>query len=592
MFTALLVSGPIVDHTPLEDDRACGSRVELIKSSRDITGIKILRGPDKDVYIEGESFDSTGMVVEVIYNDTYTAIVEDYNIIVNNPLTTDDTYVTVSYGVKSATVPITVNPVAQKELTSIKITKAPDKTLYYEGEKLDLTGMEVKAYYDNDETNGEIITGYTVNPIANTEVTQVYPKDGEIKVTYNGFEDSCNITVKPIKDIPEKDIQGIEIVEKPKTIYNEGEGLTTQGLKVKVVYLDSKGTQQETIIENGAEGLATNPTSGTKLTQTNKIVQVTYKGKEASYSITVNPVSQREFTGIEITKAPNKTLYYEGEKLDLTGMEVKACYSNGDKEIVTNYTTEPITGTKVTKTNPASGKITVKYNGKQDSFNITVKPVSQIPEEDIKEIKIETQPSKTEFYVEEKFTAEGLKIKVIFTDSVGKESSVIIENGFETEPSSEKGNEYVFKKQDIGAKTVKVIYRGKFEDSYNIMVNPVAERELTKIEITKSPDKTVYYEGEKFETKGMKVIAIYNNGETKEITGYKANPNRSLTIEDTIIKVSYTEGGITKTAEQRIKVMEREIKIPYTGTKPLVITVAGLMLISIMSFIQYKRIKL
>ena len=49
-----------------------------------------------------------------------------------------------------------------------------------------------------------------------------------------------------------------------------------------------------------------------------------------------NPV-EKTVIGIEITKPPLKTTYKVGEKFDKTGMEVTATYSDGTKEVITDY---------------------------------------------------------------------------------------------------------------------------------------------------------------------------------------------------------------------------------------------------------------
>lgn len=59
---------------------------------------------------------------------------------------------------------------------------------------------------------------------------------------------------------------------------------------------------------------------------------------------------------IEITKVPTKTSYNEGEKVDLTGMELIATYEDGTTERVTNYEYSPKTTLKTT-----DKKVTITY---------------------------------------------------------------------------------------------------------------------------------------------------------------------------------------------------------------------------------------
>jgi len=88
-----------------------------------------------------------------------------------------------------ATTPITVidgktqiNPV----LTSIETTALPYKTIYKEGDKLDLSGMTVQALYDIT-LGGRAITDYTTEPADGSELT-VLDSSVTISYTENGVQ--------------------------------------------------------------------------------------------------------------------------------------------------------------------------------------------------------------------------------------------------------------------------------------------------------------------------------------------------------------------------------------------------------------------
>lgn len=83
------------------------------------------------------------------------------------------------------------------------------------------------------------------------------------------------------------------------------------------------------------------------------------------------------------------------------------------------------------------------------------------------------------------------------------------------------------------------------------------EKTLESIEITETPDKVEYKEGEVFDTEGMEVTAKYSDGSTKVVTEYEISPNKELTKEDTKITISYTEDGKTVKATQEITVEEK-----------------------------------
>ena len=77
---------------------------------------------------------------------------------------------------------------------------------------------------------------------------------------------------------------------------------------------------------------------------------------------------------------------------------------------------------------------------------------------------------------------------------------------------------------------------------------------LNSISINKAPAKTEYVEGEVFDPAGMEVSANYTDGSSKTVSGYTITPSANLTTSDNKITVSYTEDGITCTADVAIKV--------------------------------------
>ena len=90
---------------------------------------------------------------------------------------------------------------------------------------------------------------------------------------------------------------------------------------------------------------------------------------------------------------------------------------------------------------------------------------------------------------------------------------------------------------------------------------------LTGISITTPPTKTTYTKGETFDPAGMVVTATYSNGATLACTGYSYEPNTPLDDGTTKVTIRYTEGGVTKTAEQAITVVHRLESIAVT-TQP------------------------
>ena len=163
-----------------------------------------------------------------------------------------------------------------------------------------------------------------------------------IKIYCTGCE--CQNCV--YNQVAEKVLEKIEITTNPnKTAYEEGEKFDKTGMVVTAVYSDNS---RETVTDYTYA-----PTGS--LTANDKRVIITYKGKTTTISISVKKI-EKVLERLEITAPPSKTTYKEGEKFDSTGMVVTAIYSDGTREIITNYNCFP-----VVELTTSNDKITVSY---------------------------------------------------------------------------------------------------------------------------------------------------------------------------------------------------------------------------------------
>ena len=82
-------------------------------------------------------------------------------------------------------------------------------------------------------------------------------------------------------------------------------------------------------------------------------------------------------------------------------------------------------------------------------------------------------------------------------------------------------------------------------------------RKLTSITVT-PPTRTVYSEGEKFDSTGMVLTATYDDGEERNVTGTIDSDTSSLTKSagNKEVTVSYTEGDNTETATFTVDVVD------------------------------------
>lgn len=107
---------------------------------------------------------------------------------------------------------------------------------------------------------------------------------------------------------------------------------------------------------------------------------------------------------ISVASKPTKTEYWEGETLDTTGLTVKVKYEEGKKE------DETITeGFTVDKTSPLTAKdtkVTVTYQEKTATFNITVKV-------DTMTFELQKLPDKLDYSTDKTVDLTGIKAVVI-----------------------------------------------------------------------------------------------------------------------------------------------------------------------------------
>lgn len=109
----------------------------------------LVSNPERLSYIEGQSFDPTGISVKAIYRNGTEEIVTSSVVYDKTVLSVGDEFVVVSYGERYVKINITVEA---KTVESLTMKKAPDKTKYSAGDKFDYKGLVLTVTYNNGET--------------------------------------------------------------------------------------------------------------------------------------------------------------------------------------------------------------------------------------------------------------------------------------------------------------------------------------------------------------------------------------------------------------------------------------------------------
>lgn len=294
-----------------------------------LVGIKVAQLPDKTRYMINETFKSSGLIINVVYDDGSSGVIKKYTL--SSPDMT-------SYGSKSITVTFesftTTFDIMVVDVAKIEVTSLPTKTRYYEDDEFLSSGIIVSQVY----TDGikEEIAGYS---LSSPDMSSGGEKT--ITVTYNKFTTTFTIMVIGVS--------GIEVSKTPiKTEYYTNDSLDASGLEVISKYTD--GTSRK--LTDYSVSKLDSSSAG------EKEISVTYKNYTATFKVTVY-----ELKGIRISHYPNKIYYKIGETFDPSGLTVVEVRNDGSEKEITDYTISGFDSSKA-----GSKTITVFYNMTSDGI--------------------------------------------------------------------------------------------------------------------------------------------------------------------------------------------------------------------------------
>ena len=357
-----------------------------------------------------------------------------------------------------------------------------------------------------------------------------------------------NLCIKAYtNEVEEQDVELSEIYidkEPTKTVYKEGENFDKEGMVVMARYSDGSSKEVTNYEITNGESLTADMTSVTIRYSENGIIKTT------TQEITVNK-EDVVLSEIYIEVEPTKTEYQEGENFDKTGMKVIARYSDGSSKEITNY--EVLDGE-----NLIAGKKSVTISYKEGEVTKTTTQPITVDQKEVTllEIYIEQSPDKIGYQEGENFDTTGMKVIARYSDGSSKEITnyEVIDGDNLTEGTTSVTISY--SENGVSKTTTQQITVNQEE----------AEVTLTEIYIETEPTKTEYQEGENFDRAGMKVIARYSDGSSKEITNYEIIGGENLTVNITSVTIRYIEGGVIRSVSQEITVNE---KSPEPSKKPV-----------------------
>jgi hypothetical protein len=243
----------------------------------------------------------------------------------------------------------------------IEITTLPDKTVYLQGQDLDLAGIVVTAtLVDTTMVSVPVsdlaVSGYDKNTAGTQTVTLSYGgKTVSFEVTVNG---EAAPTVTGVTVSPQN-----TSVSKGGTAQFSAQVTGTGSYSQAVTWSVTGNTAGGTTIST--TGLLTVAAGETAAALTVEVTSTVDPGKSAAAAVTVI----KPLKAIVINTPPSKTTYALGEDLDLAGIVVTATF--------TDNTTEPVAAADLVvsgydKNTAGTQTVTLSYGGKTVSFEVTI----------------------------------------------------------------------------------------------------------------------------------------------------------------------------------------------------------------------------
>lgn len=134
-------------------------------------------------------------------------------------------------------------------------------------------------------------------------------------------------------------------------------------------------------------------------------ISILVKNAGISQEISYEKYSDLIIASISVSKMPDKTMYYQKEFFDKTGLEISGTTSTGETVSVTDYELSGFDSSSA-----GAKTITVTASGKTTTFEITVSEAS------ITAISVTTMPTKTNYHIGKEFDSTGIVVTATASD--------------------------------------------------------------------------------------------------------------------------------------------------------------------------------
>lgn len=539
------------------------------ESSKVVDSITIKTNPNNTTYEHGDAINLEGGEITVSYadgkredismTDPKVSIVSGTEANVNRP------QVTISYGGKELSFPITV----KDPVNSLTVKRPMSNIEYIHGADLDFTDLQLEVTKKSGakltltkESEGVTVSEETANinseNFTKTSGDGVVPVSGKQEIIFNYEGKQVKQTV-----IVNDTIDGIELIKQPsKTIYKRGETLDLSGAVVKV----NLGSGNTTNV-NLPDGSITvedynNTTVGMK-----QQLSVSLGKKTATKTIDVEFYNYVKASSI--IEPSNTNLTYDTD-LNLAGGKLTLIWH--DNKTTDIQLTEPSVSIKgYDKKTIGTQTVTVEYpvtytlsDGTTISDKVTESFVVEV-ENPIKTISI-TAPEKTEYKHGEELATNGTITVTFSNDKIENRTmtaDMIFENDGTTAASTTMSS---YDSTNKANKTLKITYT-EDEKTETIAYPITIINTVTGITLQENAKKQ-YNVNEGLQN-GLSIFVAREVGlpEGIEITDEMISGFDTSTEGTRTAKITYTENGVTKTADYTYTVTDT-VKSISMGTPP------------------------
>ena len=270
---------------------------------------------------------------------------------------------------KGNTPSVTTTTKAEVKATGLVLESAPTKTNYYVGQEFDPSGIKIKVLTNKTSTNYYIdatdpeltFTGFD-SSVASDVVT--------VYATYKTYTVAFDVNVEEPPVVVEGTVTGVNIVSAYKSVFDLGETLNLEGLKI-AIYVEENDTPY--YVDASYPGVVV---SGFDSSVVNSELTITVSYGDFSSSLVVSVVDKANTEvivhSINVVNKP-KTTYYVGEEFTSANIKVQVVTN----QLWSNYfiysDDENLTFSGFDSSAPAEDQvITVTYKGVSTSYTVDI----------------------------------------------------------------------------------------------------------------------------------------------------------------------------------------------------------------------------